>query len=64
MLRVSEPTERGDCEACGQPFTSTRNRHVLAQYRKFPAKRFCSEGCRKRAESARARQRRREAANA
>jgi hypothetical protein len=48
-------TERGKCEACGEPFQSTRNAWSL-RYSTVPAKRFCSERCRKRAEIARSRQ--------
>jgi hypothetical protein len=46
-------TERGNCEQCGEPFTSQRNAWSL-RYSSVPAKRFCSEACRKRAERARA----------
>ena len=46
------------CEACGQPFTN--DRPDLSRFRGWSPKRFCSEDCRKRAESARARKRRRE----
>lgn len=51
-----QPTESGTCEQCGAPFVSTCNAWSL-RYTKFPRKRFCSDQCRKRAESARARQR-------
>jgi hypothetical protein len=43
------------CEQCRAPFTS--DRQDLSQYPRWSPKRFCSETCRKRAESARARRR-------
>jgi hypothetical protein len=43
------------CEQCRAPFTS--DRMDLSQYPRWSPKRFCSETCRKRAESARARRR-------
>lgn len=47
-------TERGTCESCGEPFTSTRDSYRL-RYRGVSAKRFCSERCRKREETRRSR---------
>jgi hypothetical protein len=49
-------TEEGACKECGQPFTSARKPHHLRHSRVAP-KRFCSETCRKRAESRRRRER-------
>ena len=55
-------TERGTCECCGEPFTSTRLAYTL-RYSSVANKRFCSERCRKREEARRYRARK-AAANA
>jgi hypothetical protein len=51
-----EEVQAGNCETCGQPFTSERSTWML-RYSRFPAKRFCSERCRKVAEGRRRRAR-------
>ena len=57
-IHNSENDHPRGCEACGQPFPD--DRLDLSRFRGWSPKRFCSEACRKRAESARARKRRKE----
>jgi hypothetical protein len=52
------------CEMCGEPITPRPGQRWRGRYTRLPAKRFCTERCRKRAETQRARQRKREAGNA
>lgn len=47
------PELRRACETCGAPFEDHRSPLAL-HYRQVPAKRFCSEACRKKAERQRA----------
>jgi hypothetical protein len=52
--RKEEPMTLGKCESCGEPFAFRRGEPWLGHYRgRAPAKRFCSEPCRKREEARR-----------
>jgi hypothetical protein len=53
-----------ECESCGGAVPPRPAQPWKAFYRSMPAKRFCSERCRKREEAKRARQRKREARDA
>jgi hypothetical protein len=52
--RKEEPMTLGKCQSCGEPFAFRRGEPWLEHYRgRAPAKRFCSEQCRKREEARR-----------
>jgi hypothetical protein len=53
-----------ECQSCGGPIPARPGQPWKALYRSMPAKRFCSERCRKREEARRYRQRKREARDA
>lgn len=64
-LKFDPPRASGPgCEACGQSFAPhPADQWWREKYPQCPPKRFCSERCRKRAESQRARQRKQENRN-